>query len=384
MIRNNNIQNENIIFIDVTSNYTYNDIINIAIGASEHQFYNLIYNLSKIHCITCFNSILYDIQIDNIYYSNIENIYKSHDKFNDCPIIIQRVFPFNDKFKNIIHNSQNIKQNNKIYLWIHDLASPMIFLNNDNNLIHYYISNNDKNKYKNEVLNYYFENKNINFVFNSEFCKDEFNNYMQKYDIYIEEYRISVIYNILYEDEFRAIKNTTYPKNINNIVYASAWQKGIEKIIEIFNYIIKIDNSITLTLLSPGYDLDKYIDYQTHLINIYPNNIIILGKLNKSDYARVIKSSLCVLSSTFKETFGCVFSESYYLGTPVIADFRSGAVKEIIDKNYIVNYDNPYEIYIKIKELQENNIDNMKNNIIVNEKFLLHNNLNKWLKICKK
>jgi glycosyltransferase involved in cell wall biosynthesis len=98
----------------------------------------------------------------------------------------------------------------------------------------------------------------------------------------------------------------------------------------------------------------------------------------KYDYAILVRSSLCVLTTTYQETFGCVFSESYYLGTPVIADIRSGAVKEIIDNNYIVNYDNPSEIYSKIKKLQI-----IRNNLIIEleEKFLFENNFKKWLKL---
>ena len=204
----------------------------------------------------------------------------------------------------------------------------------------------------------------------------------KKYNICIENHRLTIIYNILYEDDFKYIKNCNLSniKNLNNIVYASAWQKGIHKIIEIFDYIIKIDNNIKLILLSPGYDLHNYIEYKKYLIKKYPNNLIILGKLNKYDYANIIKSSLCVLSTSFSETFGCVFSESYYLGTHVIADFRSGALKEIIDNNFIINYDNPNQVYLKIKYLQKNHATL---NIKLDEKFLLDTNLKIWLELVK-
>lgn len=363
---------EKIIFIDNTSYYTHNDIKNIAIGASEHQFYNLIYSISKEkkEKILCFNNILNDTNIDNIYYSNINNI-NNIELYQPSIIVIQRIFPINFTLKNKIIN-------HKIYIWIHDLASPMIFLNNNENLINHY--NNNQEEYKNEILKFYYDNKNINFIFNSSFCKDLFENYMKNFNIFIEENRLNTIYNILYEDDFNEVKNINILKDVNKIVYASAWQKGIEEVIKVFDYIIEHDNSIKLILLSPGYDLDKFIEYKTYLINKYPNNIIILGKLNKYDYANVIKSSLCVLSSTFSETFGCVFSESYYLGTPVIADIKSGAVKEIIDNNYILNYNNPCDVYLKIKELQQNS-DNL--NISLNEKFLLNHNLKNWIKMLE-
>lgn len=365
---------EKIIFIDTTSNYTYDSIKNIGIGAAEHQFYNLINIISKKHNIICINNIENEIKIDNIHYSNINNI--NNINFQESSVIIfQRIFNINAEFINKI-----IKHN--IYIWIHDLASSMIFLNNNNNLIDYYKNNIEP--YKNNILQYYLENKNINFIFNSIYCKELFESYMKNYNIVIEDYRINIIYNILYENEFIDVKNLEISKNLNNIVYASAWQKGLHKIIEIFDYIIKKDNSIKLLLLSPGYDLCKYNEYKKYLIDTYPNNIIILGKLNKYDYAKTIKSSLCVLSSTFSETFGCVFSESYYLGTPVIADINSGALKEIIDNNYIVNYNNPNEVYLKIKELQDLQKNSNSLNIKLNQKFLLEYNLNNWLNIINK
>jgi glycosyltransferase involved in cell wall biosynthesis len=72
------------------------------------------------------------------------------------------------------------------------------------------------------------------------------------------------------------------------------------------------------------------------------------------------------------------FAESYYLGTPVIADYRSGAVKEIIDNNYIVNYDNDEETFNKILFIK-NNRDNI--HVSLGEKFKLEYNINLWYDI---
>ena len=80
-------------------------------------------------------------------------------------------------------------------------------------------------------------------------------------------------------------------------------KKELKKIIEVFDYIIKYDNNIKLVLLSPGYDLDKYEEYKKYLINKYSDRISIIGKLNKYDYAILVRSSLCVLTTTYQETF---------------------------------------------------------------------------------
>lgn len=99
-------------------------------------------------------------------------------------------------------------ENNKIFLWIHDLINSNIFLFNyseeERNLYH-----DDKNLYKN-ILTIIYNNKNINFVFVSEFINDKLKIYFNDNNINIEDYRLNVIYNILYENEYLNIKNQKY------------------------------------------------------------------------------------------------------------------------------------------------------------------------------
>ena len=57
-------------------------------------------------------------------------------------------------------------------------------------------------EYKNNILKFYFNNKNINFIFTSNFSKELFEDYMKNYNISIEPNRLNIIYNILHEDEF--------------------------------------------------------------------------------------------------------------------------------------------------------------------------------------
>lgn len=116
--------------------------------------------------------------------------------------------------------------------------------------------------------------------------------------------------------------------------------------------------------------------YELYLKNKYPNNIIIYGPVNKSLYCELIQNSGCVLAPSFPETFGCVFSEAYYLGTPVICDVKSGAVKEIIGKDNVVNYKNFNEVYNKIITKIESN-----EKIELDEKFMLNYNLTIWKKL---
>jgi glycosyltransferase involved in cell wall biosynthesis len=251
-------------------------------------------------------------------------------------------------------------------------------LENNESLINYYNSKLDL--FKKYLIENFVEKKTIHFIFNSEHCKNMFVHYLKEFGISIEDNRLIVIYNILYEEEFISIKNKHIPVLKNQLVYASAWQKGIEDIISIFEYILQKDSSYILILMHPGYGMEIYENYKKYLLQKFPNNIVIKDSLSKDKYSEIIKESLCVLSSRFNETFGCVFAESYYLGTPVIADIGSGAVKEIIDNYFIVNYNNKEQVFNKIKEISYKR-DHM--NIKLPDKFLFNENFNKWKSILQ-
>ena len=329
---------EKIIFIDPTSANTHLTITNKGIGASEYQFYNLINILSKYFIIECYYNGLETKEIDNIKYYSLYNDFIKKKINNDDIFIIQRFMP---DIKSEIYNK--IK-NNKIFIWNHDLIQKSNFLWCHSTEDKYKCDNDEY--FKNNVLNEYFTNKNINYIFVSKTIKKDFKEFTSKMNYNFEKYRLHYIYNILYEDEFIEIKNTNIDINPYLLTYASALHKGIDKIFLFFDKLLQYNNKFILQIMSPGYEWNKWTDYLANLKNKYKDNIIVIGPVNKNEYSKYIKKSLCVFSGTFYETFGCVFAESYYLGIPVIADYRSGAVKEIIDNNYIVNYDDE-EIVIK-------------------------------------
>jgi glycosyltransferase involved in cell wall biosynthesis len=367
-----NIMLKKLILIDLTTNQDHKSIKNKAIGASEYQTYSLIEKLSSTYDIICYNNKDSTVQIDNITYKSWKkNLLLDHID-SDTKIIIQRMLP------NQYSEIYNKIKNNKILLWIHDLTERYVFLfnyNEDERNIY-----NDIEMYKNNILKNFYENKNIHYVFVSNFIKDKFKNYFKDHGFDIENNRLNVIYNILYEDEYINVKKSTIEVNKNYITYASAWQKGIEHVVNVFDHVKKEDNSLKLVLLSPGYDWNNFKSYAEELKNKYSDSIIIHGPVNKEQLSKIIKESMVVLTTTFAETFGCVFAESYYLGTPVIADYRSGGVKEIIDNNFIVNFDNKKETVDKILFIKKN-----RNEINVNldNKFMLEYNINLWLNLIK-
>lgn len=354
-----------IIFVDYTSSYTHINVKNRSIGASEYQLYNLIETLSKYIHIYCFNYLNY-IKIDNVTYDNFNKLINFEIDENDV-IVFQRFLSFDKLLLNKISK-------NKKFLWIHDISGFSIFMRND----HLEINKHSHETLKNNILLPIQNDGTFQFICNSNNCKLLFVNFLSRFDIKINDERIFMIYNILYDFELIVDKNIKPDKN--SMVYASAWSKGIDEIINIFDYIYKKNNNLKLTLMNPGYDYNSYQQYIIVLKNKYGDKINILGPTNKIEYSKVMQSTCCVFSGSRNETFGCVFAESYHFGTPVIADKTSGAVCEIIGINNIVNYNNLEEVYNKFIEIQKNR-DNL--NIQLDEKFYLKYNIVKWCKLLE-
>lgn len=343
-----------VIFIDNTNieNLNHRDIKNRAIGASEYQYYNLIGEFSKLNLdIICYNTIKNEEIIDNIHYKNINNL-ATDTFFASDKIIIQRYGHLASPFIQ-----------NKVFIWFHDCVCPNVLT--------------FPNSTCTDSLDIMFQRKNIHFIFNSESCKQLYCQYFLQHGIVFEKTRYKVIYNILYEDDFKEFKDTTHDVDKNALVFGSAWCKGIDKIIELFRHLVKLNTELKLVLLSPGYDYSVWQDYRIQIETEFKEKIIILGPLDKKKYCEVLKSSLCVLSTLWFETFGCIFAESYYLGTPVIASHQSGAIKEIIDNRFIVDYNSPDIVSERIKELQQS-IENNNIHIQLDNKFLVEENMFLW------
>ena len=347
-----------LIAIDLTTNETHTSIKSKAIGASQYQFYNLLNSLQTIHRIKCFNHCGSYEKIDSIEY----NSYKSIEVGPTDTVLIQRFYPNNPIVLSKITTNKKI-------IWIHDIPDFNIFLGMYDTPQEP-LFRRDLHKFKNEILIPILTNSSIHFVANSQHTYRLFNEFIQRYAGITNYTRCSVIYNALYGDEFDRTPVEKIPKRL---IYASAWQKGIEKVIDIFRYVVARDPNYTLTLLSPGYDWTNYESYAKRLQSEFGSKLLLLGPSTKKDLCTAIKQSICCLSSTFDETFGCVFAESCYLETPVIADVRSGAVREIIGEDFIVDYNNPDRVWSKLQTLPPS--------VTLHSEFLSEPILLKWKSI---
>jgi glycosyltransferase involved in cell wall biosynthesis len=348
-----------VFFYDRT-NFNHQRVQDNPIGASEYQFYNSIGTISRYFPeVICFNSTRTTYQLDGITYHPIEEI--KLFKFDKEDIfIIQRFYPTDIKIRSAIKNA-------KTFIWFHDNVNHKIMTDNNGEQASYF----EKNPKDFTSHLSFLGHTNVTLIFVSHTQKNNAFEFFNRY-IKIGVDRVHVIYNIVYDHQFNNVAPLV-DVNWNRLVYASAWTKGILEIINLFERLSSEIPELTLTLLSPGYDYNNYIDYADKLRAIYPSKLNILGPVSKKDLGEIIMNSCAVIAPPFKETFGCVFAESLYLGTPVIASTNSGAVYEIIGTDYIFDYTDEFPIIEKLKYIKYNKI-----RLNLNEKFLQDANLKLW------
>jgi glycosyltransferase involved in cell wall biosynthesis len=155
----------------------------------------------------------------------------------------------------------------------------------------------------------------------------------------------------------------------NQIIFASNWGKGIDKILKIGLEYSKINSDFKLVLLKP-----KYCSWEPDL-SIYPFVKMIGTIKNKIEYCQLLQKSLCVLTTSYPETFGCVFAEALHLGVPVIGDnsVKAGFL-EIIKQEYLCNFNDSKEVINIIDRIRENTVK-------LDDKFYEDSVIEEWIKL---
>lgn len=332
-----------ILALDSLGFHNHSLILNRAIGAAEYQFYSLLKQLSKEeYPIVCYNNNkLYEqnpLLLDNIIYGYLQQntIADLLSIYPKSTILVQRNIPNPDIFK---------KYPNKVIYWLHGLYGDFDYLDYDN----------------------------VSIVVPSLFAKEYL---IKKYNLNKHQDKIYTIYNIIYPDEFDVTSNIQ--PNLNKLVFASAWHKGIEQVLALFAYCLEQDPNLELDIMHPGYGLKNYHSTINNIQNKFGNKVTILGPANKLVYSRIIRSALAVVMPAFAETFGCVAAESLYLGTPVIYSSQSAAVKEIVDSHWATNYNSLCDFYAKVSLLQHTRL---QQKFQLEDKFLIQPNLQKWISL---
>jgi glycosyltransferase involved in cell wall biosynthesis len=287
----------NIIVIDQNSSLDQIAVENRPLGATEYQLYKLIESLSlnTNYQIVCFNKKSTPQYIGNIYYKPLKLITDPVQHTQQGVVLYTQPIPVDIVLK--------YSQYTKIW-WRHNLCS-----------------NTEIERHKKLI------DETDYFVFPSRYALSQFT------EVYnVNPNKTIVIPNILYEKEFIDTKLTTITKNTTHIVYGSAWSKGVETVVDVITAYNEhnISTPIVLQLMHPGYGIQKYNHQLEYIHHKLPHHSVVLGKLSKPLYAQHIKKALATIAPDFKETFGCVFAESLYLGTPVIYHNNNEALKQLV------------------------------------------------------
>ena len=341
-INKNKSNKESIIYFVIQDKLNHINVKDSGTGASELLFYMTAYEISKIRKVIILNfsetQTINTIEYQHLYtnYSNIKNI-------NNAIIIIQRDYE-------LVYKLHQINNNNRYIIWCHDFLSGTKKSHQSlfGNLSY-------------SQINSYFNKHNIDIVSVSDFHKRNILNCMPNINV-------KVIYNGLFSYLFNK-ENININKDY--LIFASASHKGLNKVIEICREYYKINKKMKLLIIRPSYDSANDINIK-HLPFI---NII--GNIkNKIEYSSILKNCLLLFGSSFPETFCCVVAEALHLGVPVIGDNSYGVIgyHEIIDKEYLCNYNNIDEVIDKIKKIYDN-----RPPVSLNNKFYYHYIINEWL-----
>ena len=309
------------LYFIITKDKNHLSILNDGGGASELLFYTLARNLSKNYKV-----IIYNLEKEELTLNNIEYKYFNCNNLDFIKNIQNSVFIIQRHF-NIAIDLHRINSNNKFILWSHDY-------------LEYRFANLCGN-YSQDYINYYYSKNSITIVAVSNFHKD---NVMSKFP----NTSIYVIYNALFPELYVKHSLTNIDLNTNHIIFASSWSKGLHNIINIACEYYKVNPSFKLLMLKPSYDTCNDDFSNVPFINV-------LGNIkNKAEYCKLLQSCLCVLTTSYQETFGCVFAEALHLGVPVIGDnsLRTG-FQEIIPDKYLCNFRDTQEVISKINALKE-------------------------------
>jgi len=364
-----------LVFLVIANDLDHVNTESRAIGGSEFQFYSLINLLQHKYKITCYNKKKETVVLENVTYKNLEELVKD-ELASDTTIIVGRCLPH---LESPLYNKM---KKNRIYLWWQDYvhrdgpSSRVPFLvgySEESGRL--YSQMNAKDRFRNDILIPMMETKQLHHVFNSTYSKTTTISFFSEFGLQLDPQKCHMIYNCIYPKNF-VDRPLSHEINVNQIVYASAWTKGLSMVLDLFKYISAKDPNFQLVLMSPGYEWDTVKQFIPSLKQNFGNRVIIQGPSDKLKYSEIIAKSLCVMSARFPETFGCVFAESCFLGTPVIADIYSGAVREMIDPGFIVNYDNKDQVFRKLVEIRN---QRTKMSIELRDEFKVDHILQQWI-----
>jgi hypothetical protein len=337
------MENKKKIFLFINHEYNPDTLIDSGCGASEVLFLKISEALSLYFDVTVYQRRNKECRIKNIEYKYYQYpIHEQISHIDDSIIIVQRCFE--DVIK--MHKSN---PSNKYFIWSHD------FLQVNDNLF---------GKLSKSYINDYIDKNNIGVIAVSNFHKNNIKSLLPNVNV-------TIIYNALFPEIL--YKHNDILRDKNKIIFASSWSKGLDKILKIGTEYYKLNKDFKLILIKPNYCSLKLDEKKYPFIEK-------LGCIkDKKEYCKLIQGCLCVLTTSFSETFGCVFAEALHLGVPVIGDttIPSGFL-EIIPREYTCKFGNTRDVIRIIEQLRDNrpcvNLDN---------KFYINSVSKEWITLLE-
>ena len=339
----NNVVKKKIYFVINNSN-NHKSVIDAGLGASEFLFFKTANELTKHYDVVVYNRDTDAKKMDDVEYRflpptlnpNIENI-------NNSVVIVQRHFE-------IAINLHKINSSNKYILWSHDYLSGEF--------------PNLAGEYSRKEINHYYTVNKIKVVSVSQYHA---RNIKQR----LLSVNITTIYNALFPQYLP--RDSTIPYDKNKIIFASSWAKGLTNVLKISTEYYKKNKEFKLVLIQPIYcnwnpDLKQYPFIEK------------VGCIkDKSEYSKLLQGCLCVLSTTFPETFGCVFAECLHLGVPVIGDTTIPCgFLEFIPREHTCKFGNTRDVIRIIERFRDN-----RPCVKLDSKFYIDSVTKEWIKLLE-
>lgn len=185
--------------------------------------------------------------------------------------------------------------NAKLYLWCHDLAGT-------------HMSN----------YAYSIHNANATIVAVSHWHADQIQANFRAGGL--DWGRPKYVYNPLDE----SIERSKKPYDPFKLAFMSSPHKGLDRTLEVFSELRRVDARYVMHVANPGYYPDRQVSLE---------GIVNHGSLVHKDLMEMVSDCVAVLhcNTAFPETFGIVHAEANALGVPFLTDFNNGAVQELMD-----------------------------------------------------
>lgn len=337
----NNVVKKKIYFV-INNLNNHKSVIGAGLGASEFLFFQTANELTKHYDVVVYNSDPEAKKMDDVEYrflspnlnSNIENI-------NNSVVIVQRDFEY-------VINLHKINSSNKYILWSHDYL--------------YIEFKNLSGDYSNKEINDYCTINNIKIVSVSQY-------HARNIKKRLPSVNITTIYNALFPQYLH--RDSTISHDKNKIIFASAWHKGLDNVLKIGTEYYKKNKNFKLVLIQPIYctwnpDLKEYPFVEK------------VGCIkDKGEYSKLLQGCLCVLSTSFPETFGCVFAECLHLGVPVIGDSNTQCgFLEFIPHEHTCKFSNTRDVIRIIEQFRVN-----RPSVKLDNKFYIDSVTKEWIKL---